>query len=77
MKFNAVSFFVFQAKSEEQLASEKAFLEAERVWLVHKDGFAGAGLLTSANGASEGEDEEGKVKVQLDYNGDIIQVRVN
>ena len=63
-----------QAKSEEQLASEKAFLEAERVWLVHKDGFAGAGLLKDKKESGSGEEEEGKVKVQLDYNGDVIEV---
>jgi hypothetical protein len=34
-----------QAKTEEQVATEQAFLEAERVWLVHKEGFAAAGLL--------------------------------
>ena len=61
--------FYLQAKSEEQLASEKAFLEAERVWLVHRDGFAPAGLLKDDNDSAEG-----KVKVQLDCNGDIIEV---
>ena len=72
-----------QAKSEEQLASEKAFLEAERVWLVHRDGFASAGLLkteqnSNAADGKEGLDEvldDGKVRVQLDYNGEIIEVR--
>ena len=66
----------FQAKSEEQLASEKAFLEAERVWLVHKEGFAAAGLLKddSDDKDAAGETPEGKVRVQLDYNGDIIEV---
>ena len=59
-----------QAKSEEQLASEKAFLEAERVWLVHRDGFAPAGLLKDDGN----EVPEGKVRVQLDCNGDIIEV---
>ena len=74
------SIFHFQARSEEQLASEKAFLEAERVWLVHKDGFAAAGLLKSdENTENQGphhnaDDNEGKVRVQLDYNGDIIVV---
>eukprot|EP00095_Tigriopus_kingsejongensis_P008531 maker-scaffold81_size397536-snap-gene-1.16 protein:Tk08531 transcript:maker-scaffold81_size397536-snap-gene-1.16-mRNA-1 annotation:"hypothetical protein CB1_000765096" len=58
------------ARSEEQLANEKAFLDAEKVWLVHKDGFAGAGLL---KGTQE-DTPEGKVRVQLEYNGDIIEV---
>ena len=72
-----------QAKSEEQLASEKAFLEAERVWLIHRDGFAPAGLLKSQNNnaiSSGGNDsdldnlEVKKVKVQLDLNGEVIEV---
>ena len=65
------------------MASEKAFLEAERVWLVHRDGFAPAGLLkdqettaaaSSTSSSSEDASPEGKVKVQLDCNGDIIEV---
>ena len=70
------SYLILQAKSEEQLASERAFLEAERVWLVHKDGFAGAGLLSNKDDgvAPSEEEEEGRVRVQLDYNGDVIEV---
>jgi myosin-18 len=50
-------------------------LEAERVWLVHKEGFAAAGLLKAdEDDAKQSEDEDGKVRVQLDYNGDIIVV---
>ena len=56
-----------QAKSEDQLENEKAFLEADRVWLVHRDGFAAAGLLKD-------KADEGMVRVQLDYNGDIFDV---
>lgn len=69
--------FFFQAKSEEQLASEKAFLEAERVWLVHRDGFAPAGLLKDGAASSvptEDSDGVNKVKVQLDCNGEVIEV---
>ena len=71
---------MFQAKSEEELASEKAFLEAERGWLVHRDGFASAGLLKNdkqRNKDNDGIEEgtgDGKVQVQLDYNGEIIEV---
>ena len=76
------SVLFLQAKSEEQLASEKAFLEAERVWLIHRDGFAPAGLLKSQNNnaISGGNDsdldnlEVKKVKVQLDLNGEVIEV---
>ena len=48
--------------------------------MVHRDGFASAGLLK--NNKERGKDGEGseedvgdgKVRVQLDYNGDIIEV---
>ena len=72
IEINILSFLLslLQAKSEEQLASEKAFEEAERVWLVHKEGFAAAGLLERTPHLPEG-----RVRVQLDYNGDIIEVR--
>ena len=56
-----------QAKTEDQLENEKAFLEADRVWLIHRDGFAAAGLLKDKAG-------EGMVRVQLDSNGDIFDV---
>ena len=54
------------------MASEQAFLDAERVWLVHKEGFAAAGQLQD----EENPAREGRVRVQLDYNGDIIEVNV-
>jgi myosin-18 len=60
----------FQAKTEEQVATDRAFLEAEKVWLVHKEGFAAGRLLKDA----EAPAAEGKVGVQVDYNGDVIEV---
>ena len=51
----------FQAKSEDELAREKAFIEANRVWLQHRDGFTPATLLPGGEGNSEG-----KVRLQLD-----------
>lgn len=51
------------------MENEKAFLEADRVWLVHRDGFAAAGLLKDQTNG-----QEGLVRVQLDYNGDIFDV---
>ena len=44
---------------------------------MHRDGFASAGLLKNdkeRGRENEGIDEDGKVRVQLDYNGDIIEV---
>ena len=44
------------------------------MWLVHKEGFAAAGLLKDDDADCQDEASEGKVRVQLDYNGDIIEV---
>ena len=66
---------IFQAKSEAQLASEKAWLSAERVWLVHKGGFAAARLQRGTENGGEGEGlGEGKCRVKLDYGGEILEV---
>jgi len=61
-----------QAKSEDQLSHEKAWLEAENVWLVHRDGFA-AGRQIKESEAGEPLNE-GKVRVKLDYNEEVIEV---
>ena len=64
-------FHLFQAKSDDQLASEKAWMSAEKVWLVHKGGFAGARLLKANRVAAL---PEGRCKVKLDHGGDVIEV---
>ncbi|XP_077996224.1 unconventional myosin-XVIIIa-like isoform X2 [Glandiceps talaboti] len=56
------------AKTEDQLASEQAWLKAEKVWLVHKGGFAAAKVLNDPNLA------EGKVKVKLEHGEEILEV---
>jgi myosin-18 len=76
-----------QAKSEDQLSHEKAWLEAENVWLVHRyigtmevepdppacrDGFA-AGRQIKESEAGEPL-TEGKVRVKLDCNDEVIEV---
>ena len=63
---------LFQAKSEDQLATEQAWLSAERVWLVHKAGFAAARLLKALD-CGDGV-PEGKCKVKLDHGGEILEV---
>ena len=65
MKVNNVSSFTGQIRGP--IGERKGLLEADRVWLVHRDGFAAAGLLKD-------KAEEGMVRVQLDYNGDIFDV---
>lgn len=61
----------FQTKSEDDVKSEKAWLESDKVWLIHKGGFSSATLLKT-NGMSPLP--EGKVKVKVDHGGEIIEV---
>lgn len=58
-------------KSEDDVKSEKAWLESDKVWLIHKGGFSSATLLKT-NGMSPLP--EGKVKVKVDHGGEIIEV---
>lgn len=58
-------------KSEEDVKSEKAWLESDKIWLIHKGGFSGATLLKT-NGMSPLPD--GKVKVKVDHAGEVIEV---
>ncbi|XP_066966280.1 unconventional myosin-XVIIIa-like isoform X4 [Macrobrachium rosenbergii] len=60
------------ARSEEQVAAAKAWLDAERVWLVHRGGFCAARQLRETD---SGESlPEGRVRLKLEHNGDIIEV---
>ncbi|XP_058416193.1 unconventional myosin-XVIIIa isoform X4 [Diceros bicornis minor] len=59
-----------QVKTEEQIATEEAWYETEKVWLVHKDGFSLASQLKS----EELSLPEGKVRVKLDHDGAILDV---
>ena len=56
----------FQTKSEDQTQAEKEWLEAERVWLIHKGGFTSA--QQQANQGSEGN-----VTIRLD-SGEVLSV---
>ncbi|XP_068248764.1 uncharacterized protein [Palaemon carinicauda] len=60
------------ARSEEQMAAAKAWLDAERVWLVHRGGFCAARQLRETD---SGESlPEGRVRLKIEHNGDIIEV---
>ncbi|XP_064618703.1 unconventional myosin-XVIIIa-like isoform X2 [Lineus longissimus] len=59
------------AKTEDELESEKAWLDAEQVWLVHKGGYAAARVLKSTDIASLAE---GRCKVRLDHGGEVLEV---
>nr|XP_020818939.1 unconventional myosin-XVIIIa isoform X13 [Phascolarctos cinereus] len=58
------------AKTEEQIATEEAWHETEKVWLIHRDGFSLASQLKS----EELSLPEGKVRVKLDHDGTILDV---
>lgn len=62
----------FDLKTEEQIAVEQAWYEADKVWLAHKDGFSLGTQLTAD--AEESSLPEGKVKIKLDHDGKILDV---
>ena len=54
------------------MASQKAWLEAEKVWVVHKAGFSGGKVQRKK---PTRDDEEVTIcKVKLDHGGEIITV---
>ncbi|XP_032363340.1 unconventional myosin-XVIIIa isoform X11 [Etheostoma spectabile] len=57
-------------KTEEQIAAEQAWYGSEKVWLVHKDGFSLATVVKTEAGSLP----EGKVKIQLEHDGTILEV---
>uniref|UniRef100_UPI003AAB05E1 unconventional myosin-XVIIIa-like n=1 Tax=Centroberyx gerrardi TaxID=166262 RepID=UPI003AAB05E1 len=61
---------VYDGKTEEQLAAERAWYNTEKVWLVHKDGFSLATLLKTDAGSLP----EGKVKIRLESDGSLLDV---
>nr|XP_022342431.1 unconventional myosin-XVIIIa-like isoform X7 [Crassostrea virginica] len=63
--------YVSEARSETEVQSEKAWLEAEKVWLVHKGGFASASIV-KGNGMAPLP--EGRVRIKLDHGGDVLEV---
>ena len=62
-----------QTKTEAEVASEKEWLEAEKVWVVHKGGFSGGRMLKSSTAAANAESDTTR-KVKLDHGGDIMTV---
>ncbi|XP_072445808.1 unconventional myosin-XVIIIa isoform X11 [Chiloscyllium punctatum] len=60
-----------QLKTEEQIAAEQAWYEADKVWLVHKDGFSLAAYLKTDGGTSNLP--EGNVKIILDHDRTILE----
>ncbi|KAJ8980816.1 hypothetical protein NQ317_000548 [Molorchus minor] len=64
--FKDLNEMIEEAKSEEHLAEEKQWLETEKLWLMHRGGFAAARRETVEN------QEPGKLKIRLDATGDIL-----
>ncbi|KAG5864255.1 hypothetical protein JTB14_030353 [Gonioctena quinquepunctata] len=56
------------AKTDELLANEKLWLDAEKLWLMHRGGFAGA------RKESGSDQEQGKLKIRLESTGEILCV---
>ena len=61
----------FQTKTEAEVASEKEWLEAEKVWVVHKGGFSGGRMLKSSPASPESDTTR---KVKLDHGGEIMNI---
>ncbi|XP_077396784.1 myosin-XVIIIa isoform X2 [Festucalex cinctus] len=59
-----------QVKTEEQIAAEQAWYGSEKVWLVHKEGFSLATVVKTEPGSLP----EGKVKIQLEHDGTLLDV---
>uniref|UniRef100_A0A8D0D9J0 Myosin XVIIIA n=1 Tax=Sander lucioperca TaxID=283035 RepID=A0A8D0D9J0_SANLU len=59
-----------EVKTEEQIAAEQAWYGSEKVWLVHKDGFSLATVVKTEAGSLP----EGKVKIQLEHDGTVLEV---
>ncbi|KRT84731.1 Myosin head, partial [Oryctes borbonicus] len=57
-----------QAKTDEQITKEKQWLDTEKVWLMHRGGFALARKIPGQ------EVEPGKVRIQLEQTGDHLNV---
>ena len=61
-------FILFQARSEEHLAQEQAWLSSERIWLLHRGGF------TPATRCGSADPDTGKLRVRLIPSGEELLV---
>jgi len=67
-----------QMRTDEQILSDKLWLSAEKVWLIHKGGFAAARALEQSDITdTEGIYEpvmDGKCRVILEHGGEVLIV---
>lgn len=59
---------VAQARSEEHLAQEQAWLTSERIWLLHRGGF------TPASKCGSTDPDTGKLRIRLTISGEELLV---
>lgn len=59
--------FLSQAKSDEQIASERDWI-SDKVWLLHRGGFSAATI------HSKDPSADGKVRIKLESNGQFLDV---
>jgi len=64
----SLHFDVAQARSEEHLAQEQAWLTSERVWLLHRGGF------TPATRCGSADPDTGKLRIRLTISGEELLV---
>ncbi|XP_050299699.1 unconventional myosin-XVIIIa isoform X2 [Anthonomus grandis grandis] len=57
-----------EAKSEEHLEQEKLWLDSEKVWLMHRGGFA------AARREDDPSPDPGKITIRLDQSGELLVV---
>lgn len=66
-------FLLLQPKSAQDAASQKAWQDAEKVWVVHKAGFSG-GRVQRIKSEKEEEEDTAICKVKLDHGGEVITI---
>lgn len=62
-----------QAKAEDQVM-DVDWLTAERVWLVHKGGFAAARVAKRNETMQPGHASDGKCRIRLEHGGEVLDV---
>ncbi|KAL8610894.1 hypothetical protein ACOMHN_056749 [Nucella lapillus] len=60
------------AKSEDEVETERQWLEAEQMWLVHKGGFSGA-RLQAGDAATANDGDSSNITIKLD-SGEVLTV---
>lgn len=70
LPIHSISLMRLQARTETEIASERAWLDAEKIWLNHLEGFS-AGRLIKKNAQSQ---DASTCLVKLDHGGEVIEI---